>query len=121
MPEPLYLEEIPEYIPLVILNAEEGVFEMRGDVLPEYQSYCETILDWLKAYAGNPNTSTIFRFCIYYIGDKGEQLIKDIINILRTLPNIVIEWHVQTKDLMEYGEDLSEELAFPLRYIDAYL
>lgn len=117
MLEPLYLEEIPEYTPKIVFDAEEGVFEISGDILNDNQSFHDMILDWLKSYAKSPNACTTFRFYLYYMSDKGWQLVKNMIGILKTLPDIVIVWQAENEDFKEHGEELSEELAFPFKYI----
>lgn len=118
MPEPLYLKVISEYIPKVVFNADEGIFEMRGDVVAASHRRYDATLDWLKTYAEAPNKATTFCFYLGYMSEGGEKLIKDVIGILRTLPDIIIEWQYQRydRDLKEYGEDLAEDLNFPFKY-----
>ncbi|EAY24681.1 SiaC family regulatory phosphoprotein [Microscilla marina] len=117
--KPLQFKEEYEYTPLVILNAEEGTFKMKGDVLPDDQTFCDSILDWLTEYVKKPNPFTTFRFYLHYINEEGGKLIINIIKILKVLPNMTIEWyhHVDDEDLKEYGEELSEELDIPFKYL----
>ena len=92
---------------------------MKGDVLPDDQTFCDSILDWLTEYVKKPNPFTTFRFYLHYINEEGGKLIIDIIKILKVLPNMTIEWyhHVDDEDLKEYGEELSEELDIPFKYL----
>ena len=66
--------------PNVILDAENGIFEISGRSLPEdVAAFYEPIIDWLDEYAESPNDKTVFDFKLEYFNTASSKLLLDVL------------------------------------------
>jgi hypothetical protein len=109
--------------PDVILNAEEGVFEISGRSYPEDTAeFYIPILEWINNYVNNPNSETKFTFKLDYFNSSSYKPFLDILVKLGKLNNnghsVTILWYYKDGDwdIKEAGEEFSEIVDVPFTY-----
>lgn len=105
-----------EYSPEIVLDAENGILEIRGDSFPEntYDFY-KPVLKWMEAYFENCSKPTTVNMEINYFNSSSSQLFFDLFDLFdeaaqRGCP-IEINWIYSSKNASakEAGEDFLEE------------
>lgn len=88
MPSTLEIEGT-ELTPHVILDSEQGIFEISGRSLPEDSlSFYFPIQEWLEDYIRNPNDFTEFKFKFeYFNSSSNKQILKIIKKLLAIIEN----------------------------------
>ena len=101
--------------PNVILDKENGIFEISGRSLPEdVAAFYEPILDWLEEYAEDPLEKTVFNFKLEYFNTASSKLLLDVLLKLEDMfddgKDILVRWHFpdDDEDMEEAGEEFSE-------------
>lgn len=122
MPKNISIEETFD-TPQIILNKEDGIFEIKGKTLPEDASiFYKPILKWIKDYCANPNKKTAVNIELEYINSSS---IKQIVNILIQLENlhetnkgVIINWRYKKGDeLIETkGKEIQSVLDLPINF-----
>ena len=109
--------------PDVILNAEEGVFEISGRSYPEDTAeFYIPILEWINKYVENPNSETKFTFKLDYFNSSSYKPFLDILVKLGKLNSngnsVTIQWYYKDGDwdIKEAGEEFSEIVDVPFTY-----
>lgn len=108
-----------EDTPKIILNKENGIFEISGRSLPEdSQEFYQPILDWIESYAEDPNDKTEFVFKLEYFNTASSKLILDVLSGLEDIPGMAIAWyfHEDDEDMEEAGEEFSELVEIPFDF-----
>jgi len=110
--------------PKVILDAENGNFEFSGKSLPEdVTTFYNPILDWLDAYALEPNDKADFVFKMDYFNTASSKLILDILMKLEEINDehegITVEWHFREddEDMEEAGEEYEDIVEVPFKQL----
>lgn len=106
--------------PHVILDAENGVFEISGKSMPEdVNAFYEPILEWLNEYKESPNDNTEFLFRMNYFNSASSKYFHDI---MRTIQDIYsqgkeakITWNFDEDDeaMEEAGEEFKDLIKVP--------
>ena len=106
--------------PAVVLDASTSTFEMKGKSLPEdVTAFYDPILDWLDAYAQNPNAQTDFRFEMAYFNTASSKMLLDIMMKLEEIHEdgntVKIIWCYleDDEDMEEAGEEYSDIVEVP--------
>lgn len=108
-----------EDTPKIILDKDNGIFEISGRSLPEDSAeFFQPVLDWLEAYENNANGETIFNFKLEYFNTASSKLILDILSKLEEIEGTVIHWyfHEDDEDMEEAGEEFSELVELPFEF-----
>jgi hypothetical protein len=116
--DPIYLEETQDTAK-VILNKNDGVFELSGRSLPEDSvKFFSPIIKWIKEYGKAPNPTTIFKFKLDYFNTASSKLILDLLNTLKEINGIKIEWHYRDddEDILEAGKEFTEQVNIPFEF-----
>lgn len=98
-----------EYTPEIILDKERGIFEFKGNSLPENaMAFYEPVLDWFTEYKSQPNTQTDVYFNLGYINSSSSKKIMDVLELLEEIlesgaQNIQAHWQYEEDD--EVNED----------------
>lgn len=114
----LYLEATND-TPKIMLNQRTGIFELSGRSLPEdSSSFYEPVIEWVKEYAKAPNESTLFSFKLKYFNSTSSKLIFNLLDILKGIKGIQVEWSYQQNDddILDAGKEFEEELSFPFSF-----
>lgn len=116
--------EAKDDTPMVLLDKENHLFEIKGKSLPEdVLDFYQPVYNWLEEYVNKPNPETIFNFNIEYFNSASHKAINDILDILSELKNggnvIIIKWHylVDDEDMLEAGRDYSDLTELEFEYI----
>ncbi len=108
-----------EDTPKIILDRNNGIFEISGRSLPEDSAeFYHPILEWLQEYATNPNPETVFIFKLEYFNTASSKLILDILSRLESISNTTILWyyHEDDEDMEEAGNEFSELVEVPFEF-----
>jgi hypothetical protein len=115
---PLHLEGTPD-TPAITLNKSDGVFEISGRSLPEdvIEFYAPAIA-WIQEYAKAPNASTVFKFKLDYFNTASSKVILELLNTLKEIKGIQVEWHYQDddEDILDAGKEFAEQVAVPIDF-----
>lgn len=110
--------------PTVILDAENGIFEISGRSLPEdVAAFYEPILEWLDEYAQTPNEKTVFDFKLEYFNTASSKLLLDILLKLEDMvedeKDVLVKWHFpdDDEDMEEAGEEYADIVDVPFEQV----
>ncbi len=113
-----------EDTPNVILDKENGHFEISGRSLPEdVNMFFEPIMDWIDEYAEDPLDKTVFDFKLEYFNTASSKVILDILlkfeEIVENGKEVTIKWHYHEdeEDMLEAGEEYADIVEIPFEYI----
>ena len=118
--------ESTEDTPYVVLDKENGEFEISGNSFPSNASeFFDPVKDWIEQYVEDPNEETVFDFRLHYFNSTSAKYILEILVLLRKIDqndrNLKILWHYNKDDEeMQYaGKELSNLSHVPFEY-DSY-
>ncbi|HTA61851.1 MAG TPA: DUF1987 domain-containing protein [Bacteroidia bacterium] len=101
--------------PFVILDKQNGRFEIRGYSYPdEALEFYTEILDWFKEYIKNPNAETKFIFDLIYVNSTSIKFINEILKKLDGLfltgKTVTVEWFFMSddEDMQQLGNVLKD-------------
>lgn len=94
-----------EEVPNIILDAENGIFEISGRSFPEnVERLFMPIIEWLKEYITDPNPTTDFKFFLEYFNSSSARKIIEILFVLEKLEetnhHVKIIWCYSSEDEM---------------------
>jgi len=105
-----------KYTPLIVLDPESGIMEIRGKSYPENTfEFYTPVMEWLQEYFKNPKEPTVFNLEIVYFNSSSSKWFFDLFDFLEEQHNnghkIVINWiYDEDNDVAEEaGEDFQEE------------
>jgi len=113
-----------EDTPSVILDKENGIFEIGHRSLPENAiAFYEPILNWLNEYKKIPLPKTIFNFKLEYFNTASAKQLAKILLILQEIAQnneVLIRWHYLKDDTDMYasGVRFSKLLKVPFEFIE---
>ncbi len=108
-----------EDTPKIILDKNNGIFEISGRSLPEDSAeFYQPILDWLDKYAQTPNEKSIFVFKLEYFNTASSKLILDVLSKIEDIDNAEVHWyfHEDDEDMEEAGQEFSELVEVPFEF-----
>jgi hypothetical protein len=108
-----------EDTPRIILDKNNGIFEISGRSLPEDTAeFYKPILEWLEKYSKEPNGKTSFAFKLEYFNTASSKLILDILSKLEAISGTTISWyfHEDDEDMEEAGTEFSELVEVPFEF-----
>ncbi len=108
-----------EDTPRIILDKENGIFEISGRSLPEdSREFYKPLLDWLGDYSHEKNPETNFIFKLEYFNTASSKLILDILSKLEEIDGAVVTWffHEDDEDMEEAGEEFDELVDVPFQF-----
>jgi len=110
--------------PKVILDKENSVFEFSGNSLPEdVATFYNPILSWFDEYSNNPNEVTNIIFNLEYYNTSSSKMILKLLEKFRDIHRngfeVEVQWHFleDDEDMIEAGEDYSENIKVPFKFI----
>lgn len=116
-----------EEVPNIILDADNGIFEITGRSFPENVERLFTpIIEWLKEYITDPNPVTEFKFELEYFNSSSARKIIEILFVLEKLEesnhNVKILWCFNSEDEMIKAKGMEfmnlVKIPFELRSVD---
>ncbi len=119
MEKKIILEETQD-TPKIILDKENGLFEISGRSLPENAiKFFAPILNWMEDYLKSPNQVTIFEFKLDYFNSASIKSIYEIIKVLEKISKnnfqVNIIWYYVNDDelIKNRGLEIKEMLDVP--------
>ncbi len=110
--------------PNVILDKDNGIFEVSGRSLPEdVAAFYEPILEWLEEYADSPLDKTVFNFKLEYFNTASSKLLLDVLLKLEDMfddgKEILVRWHFpdDDEDMEEAGEEYADIVEVPFEQV----
>ncbi len=110
--------------PNVILDKENGIFEISGRSLPEdVAAFYEPILNWLESYAEDPLEKTVFNFKLEYFNTASSKLLLDVLLKLEDMyddgKDVLVRWHFpdDDEDMEEAGEEYADIVEVPFEQV----
>ena len=110
--------------PNVILDKDNGIFEISGRSLPEdVAAFYEPILEWLEDYAESPLDKTVFNFKLEYFNTASSKLLLDVLLKLEDMfddgKEIMVRWHYpdDDEDMEEAGEEYADIVEVPFEQV----
>ncbi|MCK5171706.1 MAG: DUF1987 domain-containing protein, partial [Bacteroidales bacterium] len=110
--------------PAIILDKDNGVFEISGRSLPEdVTTFFEPVLNWLDDYQEEANDQTVFAFKLVYFNTASSKLILDILMKLEEMhengKEVLIKWFFpdDDEDMEEAGEEYADIVDVPFEQV----
>lgn len=100
-----------EDTPKVILDKDNGIFEISGRSLPEdVSAFYGPVLSWLEKYKDVPNPETSFTFKLEYFNTASSKLILDILSKIESVNGSKVIWyyHEDDEDMEEAGKEFAD-------------
>lgn len=114
-----------EDTPSVLLDKDKGIFEISGRSLPEdVTQFYQPVLDWIDAYAGEPNDKTDVMFKLEYFNTASSKVLLDVLLKFEEINdehgNVTIKWHYHEdeEDMKEAGEEYEDIVTVPFEYVE---
>lgn len=113
-----------EDTPSVILDKDNGIFEISGRSLPEdVTQFYQPILDWIDEYAQNPNDETNVMFKLEYFNTASSKVLLDVLLKYEEISEknkVLIKWHYHEdeEDMKEAGEEYEDIVNVPFEYVE---
>jgi len=109
--------------PMVVLDAQSGIFEISGRSMPEdVEAFYDPLISWLENYAKNANDKTEFVFKMKYFNTASSKMLLDILMILEEMheegKKVLVKWHFpeQDEDMQEAGEEYADIVEIPFEH-----
>lgn len=115
----IYNKKASEDTPKVILDADNGIFELSGvSVMNDATGFYKPILEWLRRYAKSPGMETVFIFKMEWFNTPSSKMILDVMMELKKIQNIKVVWyyHEELDEDEEIGVEFSEITEIPFDF-----
>lgn len=111
--------------PLIELNPETGVFEIRGKSIPENTViFYKPMFEWIDSYSLDPVPQTAFDIQLDYFNTSSAKILADILRKMEKLhasgkSSVTINWRYQDidDDMLEAGEGFQSITKVPFNLI----
>ncbi len=124
MLKPLKIRE-RNFLPEIILDKEENIFEIKGKSIPEDSAlFYSIVFKWFDEYFLSPNEETVLSFKLDYYNSSSAREVANIIkyfdNKYTQGKNVRIIWYYNIEDevMKENGEDFSILFSIPIEIKD---
>lgn len=114
-----------EIYPTIIMDKENGVFEIKGVSLPiDGKDLYQPVLDFLDEYAQNPNKITLFVFNLKYFNISSSKMFLFMLYKLKELYDsgkaVVVVWSYDDEDIREAGDDFQHMVDVPFQFKEVF-
>lgn len=111
--------------PEVLLDPQNGVFEIKGKSVPEdAEDFYNQILDWFEDYVANPNPETVMRIDLEYFNISSSKRLLFLLYKLNELGNkgydVKVQWFYSEtdEDMFEVGQDYAFMVKVPFTFVE---
>ena len=100
--------------PLVHMDEEKGLIEIKGRSTPEdIDKVYLPVFKWIEEYLNNPKEKTVVNFHFEYFNSSTTKVLMRLINKLLILhktgsTTLEVNWLYYDEDMLEYGEDFED-------------
>ena len=122
--ERMLLEATPKS-PLIHMDADKGLIELKGRSTPEdIDKVYLPIFSWVENYLSNPKPKTIVNFHFEYFNSSTTKVLMRLINKLLVIhkaeaTSLEINWLYYDEDMLEYGEDFEDLTGMKFNFIES--
>jgi|SRR3989344_2066497 len=114
-----------EIYPTIIMDKENGVFEIKGVSLPlDGKDLYQPVLDFLDEYSQNPNKITLFVFNLKYFNISSSKMFLFMLYKLKELYDsgkaVVVVWSYDDEDIREAGDDFQHMVDVPFQFKEVF-
>ena len=114
-----------EIYPTIIMDKENGVFEIKGVSLPiDGKDLYQPVLDFLDEYAKNPNKITLFVFNLKYFNISSSKMYLFMLYKLKELYDsgkaVVVIWSYDDEYIREAGDDFQQMVDVPFQFKEVF-
>ncbi len=114
-----------EIYPTIIMDKENGVFEIKGVSLPlDGKDLYQPVLDFLDEYSQNPNKITLFVFNLTYFNISSSKMFLYMLYKLKELHDsgrtVVVIWSYDDDFIREAGEDYQQMVDVPFQFKEVF-
>jgi len=111
--------------PDVILDKENGIFEIRGVSLPENgKDFYQPVLDFLNEYSQEPQDLTHFVFNLRFFNISSSKMIMFILYKLKEIHdagnNVLVTWCYDDEDIFEAGKDFEHMVPLTFQFKEVF-
>lgn len=111
--------------PEIILDKENGIFEIKGVSLPENgKEFYQPVMDFLEEYSLAPNTITHFVFNLRYFNISSSKMFLFILYKLKELnesgKTVIVTWCYDDADILEAGKDFEHMVVVPFQFKEVH-
>ena len=110
--------------PLVHMDAEKGLVEIKGRSTPEDTDMVfRPIIKWIDEYVKTPKEKTIVNFHFEYFNSSTTKALMRFVNKLVLLDKeeafeLEINWLYFDEDMLEYGQDFEELSGLSFNFVE---
>lgn len=111
-----------EETPAISFDGKTGVFEITGRSIPSNaREFYTPVLEWIEAYAKNPNHTTRVIFKLEYFNTSTAKQILDLLYALEKIHRVSIDWYFDEddEDMEEAGQEFAELVKIPFAFKSA--
>ena len=124
MASTFYEEQSPK-TPLIELNPETGVFQLKGKSVPENTiQFYKPMFEWLDEYKQRPAKATTLNVQLDYFNTSSAKILADLFKTIENLKNngkseVAINWQYQDIDeeMQEAGEGYKSIIKAPFNLV----
>jgi hypothetical protein len=115
-----------EIYPDIILDMENGIFEIKGISLPENgKEFYQPVVDFFDEYALKPNSITHVVFNLRYFNISSSKMFLFILyklkEIYETGETVLVTWCYDDEDIHEAGKDFEHMVNIPFQFKEVHL
>jgi len=111
-------------IPSVILDADNGIFQISGRSMPEdVTAFYDPILEWLEELAEEYSKKIVFEFKLEYFNTASSKLLLDVLMKLEEMhedgKEVLVKWYFpdDDEDMEEAGEEYADIVDVPIELV----
>jgi hypothetical protein len=111
--------------PIVCLDGEKGLIEIKGRSIPENSvEFYKPLIDWLDRYGSRPMDHTNVNIQLEYFNTSSSKCILDMLKKLELLykkgNKVQVNWYYEEddEDMFEAGEDYQSIINVPFSMIE---
>jgi hypothetical protein len=110
--------------PLVHMDAEKGLIEIKGRSTPEDTDMVfRPIIKWIDEYVKTPKEKTIVNFHFEYFNSSTTKALMRFVNKLVLLDKeeafeLEVNWLYFDEDMLEYGQDFEELSGLSFNFVE---
>lgn len=111
--------------PTIIMDKENGIFEIKGVSLPENgKEFYQPVLDFLDEYSHDANKITLFVFNLKFFNISSSKMFLYMLYKLKELSDsgkaVVVIWSFDHDDIREAGEDFQHMVDVPFQFKEVF-
>lgn len=111
--------------PDIIMDKENGVFEIKGISLPENgKEFYQPVIDFLEEYSLQPDKITHFVFNLRYFNISSSKMFLFILYKLKEISDagntVLVTWCYDDEDIHEAGKDFEHMVIVPFQFKEVH-